>query len=79
MLDLELPQSLGPGQGRLETVDTAIEIVLRLIEDFLGLQNLQDTILTLEDLFCEQEGGQFLYRDLGLLALCDKEVGSLRR
>jgi hypothetical protein len=70
MLDLKLPQSLGPGQGRLETVDTAIEVVLGLIEDFLGLQNLQDTVLTLEDFLSEEESRQFLHRDLGLLALC---------
>ena len=70
MLDLKLPQSLGTSQGRLESVDAAIEVVLGLIEDFLGLQNLQDTVLTLEDFLGEEKSGQFLHRDLGLLALC---------
>jgi hypothetical protein len=79
MLDLKLPQSLGPGQGGFESVDAAIEVILGFVEDFLGLQNLQDTVLTLQYLLGEEKFGQFLHSDLGLLSLRCEKVSALGR
>lgn len=79
MLDLQLPQSLGSGQGSLEPVDAAIEVVPRLVKDFLSLENTQDTVLTFQNLFGEEEVRQSLHRDLGLLPLCRDKVGPLGR
>jgi hypothetical protein len=79
MLDLQLPQSLGPGQGRLESVNAAIEVVLRLVKDFLGLQYLQDTILALENLLGKEKVGQLFHRHLGFLPLCRQKVSALRK
>jgi hypothetical protein len=79
MLDLKLPQSLSPGQGGLESVDAAIEVILGFVEDFLGLQNFQDTVLTLQYVLGEEKLGQFLHSDLGLLSLRCEKVSALGR
>ena len=78
MLDLQLPQFLGPGQGCLESVNAAIEVVLGLVEDLLGLKNIQNTILALQDLLGEKKIGQLRHRYLGLVPLCRQKVSALR-
>lgn len=55
MLDLQLTELLRPSQRRLEPVDSTSKVVLRLIKDLLLLQDLEDPVLPLEPLLCEQE------------------------
>lgn len=47
-LDCQLPQSLRSRQGRLEAVDATREVVLRLVEHRLILQDLQNTLLSVK-------------------------------
>lgn len=51
VLDLQLPQFLCAGQRGLESINTAIEVVLRLVENLLRLQDAQNLLLTIKDIF----------------------------
>lgn len=50
VLLLQDPQPLLAGKGSLEAVGAAHEVVLRLVEDWLGLEQLCDVIPPLDDL-----------------------------
>lgn len=77
MLDSELAQSLGPCQRRLNAVNAALEVVLRLVEDLLGLEDLQDSLLALEGLLGEEELGELLDGDVALGALLGEKLVAL--
>lgn len=79
MLDLQLPQLLSPSQSCLEFVDPTIEIVLGLVEDLLGLQDLQDPLLPLQHLPGEEEVRELVHRYLGLVALRLEQIRTRRR
>jgi hypothetical protein len=76
VLDLQLSEPLGPGQCGLELVDTAIEVVLRFVEDLLGLEDLQDPLLPLQHLLGEQEIRQLVDGQVRLVPLCLQQVGA---
>lgn len=78
VLDLQPPQLLCSGQSRLESIYPPIEVVLGLVEDLLGLEDLEESLLTIEDFFCEEEVGQLLDGDLGSVSLGLDELTALR-
>ena len=78
VLDLQLLQPLRPRQRSLESLNSASEVILGLVEDLLGLEDVQDLGLPIEDLLSEKEVGKLLNRKIGLVTLLLEEFGSLR-
>ncbi len=78
MLNRKLLQPLGPGQRRLEPIDSTGEVILRLVEDFLTLQDLQDARLSVQNLLGEDEVAELLDIEVRLGPLLLEQVGPLR-
>lgn len=78
MLDSELAQSLGACQRGLDAVNSALEVILRLVEDLLGFQNFQDPPLALEGFFGKEKLGKLLDRDVALGTLFGEQFMALR-
>ncbi|KAI7515060.1 acyl-CoA oxidase [Hortaea werneckii] len=68
MLGHELAQLLGAGQGGLEAVDAAGEVVLALVKHLLLLQHGEDAVLALEGVAGEEEVGELVDIDVGAVA-----------
>lgn len=77
VLDGQLAQLLGSSQRRLDAVNAALEVVLRLVEDLLGLEHLQHAPLALQRLLGEEELGELLDGDAALGALFGEELVAL--
>jgi hypothetical protein len=73
----DLCQPLGAAEGDLELVDTAIEAVLRTVEDLLGLEDGEDLALTLEDLLGEEDLAELSDVDFGGVTLRGEQLGAL--
>ncbi|KAI6753987.1 hypothetical protein HG530_013163 [Fusarium avenaceum] len=54
-------QGLSSGEGCFESVCAAAEVVLRLVEDGVCLEDLEDLAIPGEDLLCEEEAGQLIH------------------
>jgi hypothetical protein len=64
VLLLQDPQPLLAGEGSLEAVGAAHEVILRLVEDLFGLEDVEDGISALDDFLCVEQ----------LLELLDRNV-----
>jgi hypothetical protein len=64
VLPLQDAQPLLAGKGPLEAVGAAHEVVLRLVEDLLSLEDGEDGISALDDILCVEQ----------LLELLDRNV-----
>jgi hypothetical protein len=51
----ELLQTLLSGKGRFKSLNPAIEVILRFVEDLICHENAQYSVLTLKDFFCEEK------------------------
>lgn len=78
VLDLQLPQPLGPGESRLESIYSSSKVVLRLVEHFLVLQDLEDALFPVNLLLPEHEQGELVNGDVGLGAFFGEQLVALR-
>lgn len=78
VLDGKLLQPLGSRQRRLESIDSASKVVLRLFKDPFRLQHFQDTVLSVQDLLGEDEVAELFDIQSGLVSLLLQQVGALR-
>lgn len=78
VLNLQLPQPLRPRQRSLKSLNPASEVILGLVEDLLGLEDVQYLGLPVQDLLSEKEVGKLLHRNIRLVTLLLEEFRSLR-
>lgn len=66
VLDAQLLQALGLGEGRLEAVDTAGKVVLALVEGLVVLDDLEDLIAAAQVGLAVQKLGEAGRVEVGL-------------
>lgn len=77
VLDLQLTQLLCPCQCRLEPVYPSGEVVLRLVEDLLGLKDAENLPLLVELFLGKKEFGESFDLNLRLGALSSEKLVAL--
>ena len=77
VLNLQLSHALGSSERNWELLDTAHEVVLPLVEDWLLLKNGEDLGLAVEVLLAEHEDGELVDIDVGLGSLHGEELRAL--
>lgn len=77
VLNLQLSHALRSAESNWELLDTAHEVVLSLVEDWLVLEDLQDLGLAVEVVLAKHEDGQLVDIDVGLGPLHSEELRAL--
>ena len=77
MLNGELLESLSPCQCGLNSGRPTSEVVLGLVEDRLGLEDLEDSLISFQDLPGEHKIGQLVDVEVGFSSLLFEELGAL--
>lgn len=78
VLDRKPLQSLSSSESSLNSVLSALEIVLRLVKDGVRLQNAENLGVALQHLLCEEKVGELINIDGRLGALLLEKLRSLR-
>ena len=74
----KLAQTFRPSESGSKSRLSAIEIIPRLVEDWIGLEDLQDLFLPREDFSREEEFRQLLHGNIGPSALLFEKFRALR-
>lgn len=78
VLDLQLLQPLASCERCFDSCVSSSKVVLGLVKDRIGDEDVQDSLVPLQDFFCEEEFGQLIDIEVGLCSFLGEQLGTLR-